>query len=1674
MRRLDIALLAVAGLLFVSLAVSAPCWAGFTDIAAGLTGVAHGSVAWGDYDSDGDLDLAIAGDIGSARISKVYRNDNGAFTDTGAPLTSVDSCSLAWGDYDNDGDLDLALTGATSNSARATKIYRNDDGTFADTGAALTDVWGQLAWGDYDNDGDLDLAVAGSASGNPVTKIYRNDNGAFKDSGAALVGVHSCSLAWGDYDKDGDLDLAVAGHTGSTPVSKVYRNDNGAFQDSGAALVGVYSCSLAWGDYDNDGDLDLAIAGNTGSARISKVYRNDNGAFTDIGAPLTGVDACSLAWGDCDNDGDLDLALAGGTNTYGTSRVSVIYRNDNGVFTDSSAAITAVSYSTLAWGDYDNDGKLDLAIAGNATTRIYHNDGGVSNTPPAAPTGLTAAFALNGLVLSWNASMDAQTPASGLTYNIKVGSTAGGSDVFSGMASASNGLRQLPAMGNAQQALTWTLRNIVSRPAYHCSVQAVDTAYAGSAWAEEATATGPKISGRVRLAAGVPGVTISASDATYTTTDADGYYEVVVPSGWSGMLTPAKAGYWFVPPSRSYTNVTIDQTDQDFSAHTLVDIGAPLAAVDGCSLAWGDYDADGDLDLAVSGRTPAMVGISKIYRNDNGVFTDSGAALTAMRYSILAWGDYDNDGDLDLAMAGDTGSTYVSSIYRNNDGVFTDVAAPVVGVKDGSLAWGDYDNDGDLDLALAGQTSASSTICKVYRNDNGLLVDSGIPFMGLVSCSIAWADFDNDGDLDLTVAGRDKLSQGSDLTKLYRNDGSAFTDIGSSLPGFSSCSLAWGDYDNDGDLDFAIAGLSGGTRVSLIYRNEGTGGVNAVPDAPTGLSAAFTTQGLTLSWNAATDAQTSSGGLSYNIRVGSSPGACDVFSGMARASDGLRRIPALGNAQKKLTWSLTNPPARGAYYCSVQAIDTAYAGSGWASESVASGILILISGHVRLSSGGVSGVTVTADNKASYAITDADGYYELVVPSGWSGSVSVNKPGYWFIPGRRSFSVVTSELTDVDFAAATFVDSGIQLAAAGGWLAWGDYDNDGDLDLALAGSTGSANVSKIYRNDDGSFVDIAAALVGVQSASLAWADYDNDGDLDLAMAGNTGSSTGVSRIYRNDNGVFTDIGASLTGVYSCSLAWGDYDNDGDLDLAVGGTASGSVQVTKVYRNDRGQFVDIGAPLLGVSSCSLAWGDYDNDGDLDLAVAGYDGSAYVSRIYRNDGGAFVNSGISLRGVSNCSLAWGDYDNDGDLDLALSGSIEISPYRASRIYRNDNGAFTDVAAPLAAVGPCSLAWGDYDGDGDLDLALAGRDAQSVSTCKLYRNDGGRFVDGLIPLLLPPGLNMKLAWGDYDSDGDIDLAVAGNRLSGSTFLYTTKIYCNESPANLNTRPAAPTDLRATRDCSSLTLAWNAASDAQTPAAGLSYNIRIGSAPGGCDLFSGMADSSSGLRRLPAIGNAQKRLSWTIEMPPALSQCYWSVQAIDTAYAGSAWAAESVVTLGDTTPPSIASVSAVPALVAASDAVRVTVDATDNTWVSSVTANGVGLAKSGTTVWAGNIAAAAGLGTHSVAVIATDAAANTATDSSASYRTGPIYGTILRATTDPIVHGVFGLYLFKLWGKVTVIDSGSFWIDDGSKPKVKVIAPGYSGIADGSFVSARGILDPTADPVTLTCPAGEVVKLQ
>lgn|GEM_PF-837705 len=471
---------------------------------------------------------------------------------------------------------------------------------------------------------------------------------------------------------------------------------------------------------------------------------------------------------------------------------------------------------------------------------------------------------------------------------------------------------------------------------------------------------------------------------------------------------------------------------------------------------------------------------------------------------------------------------------------------------------------------------------------------------------------------------------------------------------------------------------------------------------------------------------------------------------------------------------------------------------------------------------------------------------------------------------------------------AGFTDIGAGMTGVwSGNASWGDYDNDGKLDVLVNGKDGSGNgITKIYRNaGGGTFTDIGADVQGLYAGSAAWGDYNNDGKLDFMLNGSTSNSVLTWLIYRNNgsnNFVQTanlnNIGYGGSVLKFISLGWGDYDNDGRLDALFFGWPYCSL-----FHNAGGDtFTDSGVSMSGGSYSSVTWGDFNNDGRRDFVVT--QGSPPTTQLYRNDGGGnFTVLATNLPGYDMASMAAGDFNNDGRLDLVVTG-WNTNNVDTAQLLRNDgNGVFTDAGVGLPGQNGGAVAWGDFDNDGYLDLAVA-----TYWWTRIYHNNGdGTFTD--TGLLLPGIYEGSLAWGDFDNDGHLDLLLCGwGFYSGD---YITRIFHNDGGAISNTPPAPPGNLSATVSGTGVGLSWSAATDTNQ-SAGFSYNVRVGTTPGGTDVVSPMADVATGFRRVPALGNADENLSWPLTNLPT-GTYYWSVQAVDHAWAGSAFAAEKTFTL-------------------------------------------------------------------------------------------------------------------------------------------------------------------------------------
>ncbi|MBI4618013.1 MAG: CRTAC1 family protein [Planctomycetes bacterium] len=335
--------------------------------------------AWGDYDRDGRLDLAAYS--GSGRTELFRNRGDGTFEGVaGAAGISAVGRAHAWADFDGDGWLDLYVV--VQNGPNHL-YWNNRCGAFLEmagpagvAGSADTDF--NASWADFNSDGLCDLYVTGIAG----ARLYRNlGDRSFADV-TEETGVRGArdafAPAWGDYDGNRRADLFLDHVQGADGRSRLFRNrGDGAFDEVGEA-AGVsranFPYGAGWADYDNDGWLDLFVAMQ--QVERNRLFRNrGNGAFDDVSA-TSGVRPSGrrswggVSWGDYDNDGWIDLAVGD------LSGPDQLFRNlGDGRFADRSVEEgidQTLPGSSLVLADPDGDGRLDLMSSGGG---LYANRG---------------------------------------------------------------------------------------------------------------------------------------------------------------------------------------------------------------------------------------------------------------------------------------------------------------------------------------------------------------------------------------------------------------------------------------------------------------------------------------------------------------------------------------------------------------------------------------------------------------------------------------------------------------------------------------------------------------------------------------------------------------------------------------------------------------------------------------------------------------------------------------------------------------------------------------------------------------------------------------------------------------------------------------------------------------------------------------------------------------------------------------------------------------------------------------------------------------------------------------------------------------------------------------------------------------------------------------------------
>lgn len=354
------------------------------------------SCNWVDINNDGFQDVFISNGKAGGENNMLYINQgDGNFTTvTGDPIVmdNQPSDGATWADMDNDGDIDAFVVNWYGKN---NMLYSNNgDGTFEQItdGIPVNDFGYSetAAWGDYDNDGYVDLYVTNSDS---IKKnyLYHNDGSTFSkitEGDITNEAYISRCANWIDVDGDNDVDLFVTNEFNQQENLYLNNGDGTFTKKTGDPLVlnGGKTMSASWGDVDNDGDFDVFLAND--GANNALFYNDGEGNFTKATTDIVsndGGNSFGSNFADIDNDGDLDLFV---TNSFwGTMWNNFLYLNNgDGTFTKNTTDVTATdmgwSYGN-AFGDYDNDGDMDLVVANcydaAQNNNLYNNNGNENN-----------------------------------------------------------------------------------------------------------------------------------------------------------------------------------------------------------------------------------------------------------------------------------------------------------------------------------------------------------------------------------------------------------------------------------------------------------------------------------------------------------------------------------------------------------------------------------------------------------------------------------------------------------------------------------------------------------------------------------------------------------------------------------------------------------------------------------------------------------------------------------------------------------------------------------------------------------------------------------------------------------------------------------------------------------------------------------------------------------------------------------------------------------------------------------------------------------------------------------------------------------------------------------------------------------------------------------------------
>jgi hypothetical protein len=1292
----------------------------------------HG-IAVDDINNDNWLDIVVV-NSGTDNIGIFLGNNVATFTSQTTYSTGDHSrpMSVVLGDFNNDTYIDIAVANYDTHNVGilfgyGNGIFKNLTTFFLGSSRPIS-----LTVGDFNNDHCLDIVVTNNGTNN-FHVLFGYGNGSFGNQITYNTGYDSLpySVVTGDFNNDYQLDIAIANY-GTNNIGIFLGYGNGSFKTQITYSTGTKSkpYSLAIGDFNDDSRLDLAVA-NTGMNNIGILLGYGNGSFAPQTiysiTPLSNIYSIIVDYFDKDNQ--LDIAVS----NYDTNNILIFIGYGNGSFATPTVHSTGAESGPFGMvaGDFDNDNQSDIAVTNSDTNEILVLIEYTMKQSENRTTYSTGDGSSPNCIVTSDFNNDNQLDLVVANY----GTDSVG--VFLGGGNGSFGEQIAYSSGYNSHPYAVTVNDMDNDDQLDILIANSNTQSLGILFGY--------------------GNGSFASVMIYFT----GSFSSIICVMAADFNNDSRLDIAFADYGNNNLGILFGYGNRTFGNLTLYSTGVGSRSV---CIAVEDFSNDGRLDIAV-----ANYGSNTVY-----IFigSDLGNFSLFMIYSTgdssgpkrLFVADLDKDSQLDIIVPND-GTDNIGILYGFGNGTFAKLRTYSTG-HGSTPHWvsiADINHDSWLDLVVA----------NLNNNNVGVLLADGHRYFGDQSTyssgsnsrptSIAIGDFNNDNRLDIAVAntgtqnvaillghlstestGNESHSNSSitnytsDITPVLLGDYYAdFISKNNYSTGSSSSpySIAFGDFNNDTQMDFVVANSDNeNIGVFLGYNNE-----------------TFAVE------------------VRYSVGSGSKPehiivndfnndGRLDIVVTNPRG-DSISVLQASGNGifPERITYST---------------------GSGSKPSSLAVG---------NLNNDNWLDLIITNEEKNTLGIFFGFDY----------ASFDEKSPCQTGIPSSP-YAVATGDFNNddqLDVVSANHYISNIgvflgygdgnftsimtysNVVASHPWaVAVGDFNNDNFLDITVA-NWGIDNVGVVLGYGNGSFgmPTMYSTDFGSHPLAMAVGDFNNDSNLDITVCNWNRGNIGLFLGY--GNGTFRSMVAFSTGHDSgpTAISIADINNDAHLDIIVANEVSNNMGI--FFGHGNGSFAEQTVYSTGDSSAPYctAVGDFNNDHYLDIVVANFNADN-IGVFFGYGNGTFGNFETYETGVGSgpAYVKIGDFNNDKQLDLVVinenSGNVGI-------FFGYGDGTFTSMAVvPLmGSSGALSVVVGNFNNDTRLDFAVADPVSDSI---RIFIGSGSRPFGGQTTFSVGDDSHPSfVAIGHFNNDNLLDIAITNYATNSLGILlgYGNRIFSN-----------------------------------------------------------------------------------------------------------------------------------------------------------------------------------------------------------------------------------------------------------------------------------------------------------